>query len=130
MTRRLLADACALIAFFAGGEAAGMSAAGQEAMRRGQVFVSPITVWEITRKAAIGKLPAPPRTGGTFATYLGVAGFTSLPLSWRDAEDANALPPLHKDPMDRMLVAQARNNGMTVITEDTIFREYGCETVW
>lgn len=32
--------------------------------------------------------------------------------------------------MDRMLVAQARNNRMTVITEDTIFREYGCETVW
>ena len=51
-------------------------------------------------------------------------------LHLEDGEAANGLPPLHKDPMDRMLIASALRTGMTVITSDRIFAQYGVRTVW
>lgn len=127
----LLADACALIAFHGyGGET--MSEAGKTAMATGEVFVSPITIWEITRRMAIGKLanPAPPRWTGSLSTWLRNAGYRPLLLSWDIAEAANGLPMHHKDPMDRMLIAAALDQDMTVITDDTTFSEYGVRTLW
>ena len=56
--------------------------------------------------------------------------FSILPFMWEDGEAANALPPLHKDPMDRILIASALRTGMTVITSDRIFSHYGARTVW
>ncbi len=99
-------------------------------MRGGRVAVSAITVWELTRKAAAGKLPPLPAAGGSFGGYLQDQGFLPLSLTWPDAEAANALPPLHKDPTDRMLIAQAGRHGMTVITEDGLFAAYGVATLW
>ena len=123
-----LADACALVAFFAG--VPGMSGEVLAAMQGGRVAVSSVTVWELTRKASVGKLPPLPAAGGSFGGWLQSQGFVPLPLAWPDAEAANALPPLHKDPMDRMLVAQARRHGMTVITEDGLLAAYGIPTTW
>ena len=123
-----LADACALVAFFAG--VPGMSREVLAAMRDGRVVVSSVTVWELTRKASLGRLPPLPLAGGSFGGWLLSQGFIPLPLAWPDAEAANALPPLHKDPMDRMLVAQAKRHGMTVITEDHMLAAYGIGTAW
>lgn len=128
MSDGFLADACAIIAFFAGGRA-GMTKAGFDAMQ-GDVAVSPITVWELTRKASIGKLPPLPVVDGSFARWLVEQGFRVQPLTWTDTEGANALPPIHKDPMDRMLIAQALNADMPVITEDALYPAYGAKTVW
>ena len=88
-------------------------------MADGDVFVSPITVWEITRKVALGKLarPMPPRYVGSFASWLEGIGYRVMPLAWDDCEVANGLPDLHKDPMDRMLIASALRNDLTIITE-------------
>ncbi len=127
----LIADACAIIAFHLyGGET--MSAAGRTAMSSAEVFVSPITIWEITRKIAIGKLepPSPPRFAGSIAGWLRSAGYRPLPLSWDAAEQANRLPPYHKDPMDRMLIAAAQERGLAIITDDAIFADYGVPTLW
>jgi PIN domain nuclease of toxin-antitoxin system len=127
----LLADACALIAFHGyGGET--MSQAGKTALSTGDVFVSPITVWEITRKVALGKLdrPCPPGFNGSLAAWLRSAGYRPLPLSWDAAERANALPNHHKDPMDRMLIATALERGCTIITDDAVFDAYGVTTIW
>jgi PIN domain nuclease of toxin-antitoxin system len=52
------------------------------------------------------------------------------PLTWADTERANALPPLHKDPMDRMLIAQALNADMPIITDDSLYPGYGVRTIW
>jgi PIN domain nuclease of toxin-antitoxin system len=123
-----LADACALLAFFGAGDMA-MSAAGLRAMQT-DVGVSPITVWELTRKAAIGELPPLPTELGSFARHLVALGFRDIPLLWDDAEAANALPPHHRDPMDRMLIATALRAGLTIITNDGIFPTYGVRTVW
>jgi PIN domain nuclease of toxin-antitoxin system len=126
-----LADACALIVFHGyGGET--MSGAGKGAMAQGDIFVSPVTVWEISRKVALGKLarPAPAGFDGTLAAWLREIGYRVMPLTWDHSERANSLPMHHKDPMDRMLIATALDRAMTVITDDDIFARYGVSTIW
>lgn len=127
----LLADACALIVFH-GYSGQTMSDAGKAAMRSGDVFVCPITVWEITRKIALGKLerPAPPGFNGSISAWLHDAGYRVLPMTWEASERANALPMHHGDPMDRMLIALALDRGMTVITDDDVYARYGVDTLW
>jgi PIN domain nuclease of toxin-antitoxin system len=127
----LLADACALIVFHGYG-GAGMSAEGRQAMEAGDVHVCAITVWEITRKVALGKLarPMPAGFAGSFSAWLDQAGYRPIPLDWRTAEAANALPDHHKDPMDRMLIALARDRGMTIITNDAVFTQYDVPVIW
>ncbi len=128
MTPGAFADACALINFFADA-GAGMTGAGRRAML-GEVFVSSITVWELTRKARLGLLPPLPEENGSFSAWLALQGFVPSTLGWGDAERANALPNLHKDPMDRMLIAQALRSGRPIITSDTLFEGYGVVTLW
>ena len=125
MTGPFIADACALIVFLAD---ASLSTEATLAIQS-PAFISPVTVWEMTRKASIGKLPI--RWGdSSLATFLANEGFRLLPLTWQDAERANALPPLHKDPMDRMLIAQALREKATIITSDRLFEGYGVTTLW
>ena len=126
-----IADACALIVFHGyGGQT--MSAAGKLAMTHGDVFVSPITLWEITRKVAMGKLerPAPAGFNGSLAEWLRQAGYRVVPLGWDDAERANGLPMHHKDPMDRMLIATALQRGLSIASDNDVFRRYDIATVW
>jgi PIN domain nuclease of toxin-antitoxin system len=127
----IIADACALIVFH-GYRGETMSDAGKTAMTASDVFVSPITVWEISRKVAMGKLerPAPPGFNGSLSEWLRQAGYRVLPLTWDVCERANALPMHHKDPMDRMLIAVALERSMAVVTDDAVFSRYGIETVW
>lgn len=127
MTEPALADACAIIVFF-GDEPGRITPALRRAMLR-RPRVSPVTVWEISHQIAAGRLP-PLARGMTVARKLEEAGLTPHPLTWADAERANALPPLHKDPMDRMLIAQALNAGLPVITRDRLFAGYGVATIW
>ncbi len=121
-----LADACALIVMFSGTRS---SPALLAALTQGEVFVSPVTVWEITRKAALGNLPIAFGVDRLLPQLVEQA-FTPLPLTWDDAEAANRLPPHHKDPMDRMLIAQARRRGLTILTSDRIFSAYDVRVLW
>jgi PIN domain nuclease of toxin-antitoxin system len=126
----LLADACALIMFH--GEAGGaMSAAGVAAMRGEDVAVSAVTVWEVSRKVGLGKLaPLHDRAEGSLVGFLVRRGYRLLPLAAGAAEVANALPPHHADPMDRLLIATAMAEGATIITSDRIFAAYGVPVLW
>ncbi len=123
-----LADACALLSFF-GASGSDMSDAGRAAMT-GDVLISPITVWELTRKASLGKLPPLPTQNGSFARHLTALGYQTASLICEDAERANRLPPHHKDPMDRMLIATAQRLGCPIITSDGLFATYDVDTVW
>lgn len=130
MTGRLLADACALVVFH--GEAGrGMSRPVREAMAHQPITVSAVTVWELTRKARLGKLPVLPEasTGG-LVPLLRNYGYALLPLTPEIAERANALPHHHADPMDRMLIATALAGDMTILTSDRGFAAYGVKTLW
>lgn len=89
--------------------------------RVNEVFVSAATVWELGIKAKRGKLVLPEPISEQTARW----GFVELPITFAHAEYAASLPLLHGDPFDRMLVAQARVEGMTLVTADAAIREYG-----
>ena len=130
MTGGFLADACALIVFLADPNADRVMPHAARLMRESEVRVSPITVWEITRKAAIGKLPAVWTPFPSLHELLRAQGFVTQPLTWEDAEDANRLPMHHKDPMDRMLIATALRHDLAILTDDGSFSAYGVTTIW
>jgi PIN domain nuclease of toxin-antitoxin system len=125
----VLVDACALIVFYVDA-GRGMSPAGLEAMN-GRALISPITVWEITRKVADGKLPPVQRAGTPdLGAFLAERGFEPAPLTWETAALANALPPHHRDPMDRLLIATAMTLRVPILTSDRVFAAYGVPTLW
>lgn len=84
------------------------------------VAVSAASVWEIAIKRALGKL----RTEVSIMEVVTSGGFEPLPISLEHAERAGALPAHHRDPFDRMLIAQAEIEGLTIITRDTAFDAY------
>ena len=85
-----------------------------------QVFVSSISVWEIAVKRASGKLIF----GGSIEAAIEAHGFHPLPIDIRHAEWAGALQPIHSDPFDRMLIAQAQLEGLTLLTVDQQILRY------
>lgn len=86
-----------------------------------EVLVSAASVWEIAIKRALGKLRAPQ---GIVAAVEAL-GFSILPITGADAERAGALPAHHRDPFDRMLVAQAMRLDATIVSRDRAFDRYG-----
>jgi PIN domain nuclease of toxin-antitoxin system len=84
------------------------------------VAVSAASIWEATIKASIGKLRVP----GSLVEAVTDSGFAALPISLDHAAVAGALPPHHRDPFDRMLVAQAVAEGLTIVTRDPAFDDY------
>ncbi len=130
MTAGYLADACALIIFLASSDADRLMPHAGPIMRREPILVSAITVWEITRKVALGKLPAMWGTYKSLSVLLRAQGYELQPLEWEAAEQANRLPPLHKDPMDRMLIATALRHDLAILTDDMMFEGYGVATIW
>ena len=92
---------------------------------RNEVLVSAASVWEAAVKVAAGRLRMP--IGLDEAAVK--AGFAELPISWQDARQSRALPPLHGDPFDRMLVAQALEDGLVLVTRDAVVRQYPVPTL-
>ena len=84
------------------------------------VAVSAASVWEIAIKRAIGKL----RVEGSMASAVHQGGFESLAVSSEHAERVGDLPPHHRDPFDRMLIAQAQIENLTIVTRDKQFASY------
>jgi len=84
------------------------------------VYLSPATVWEITIKQSIGKLTGP----DNLPEIVVDAGFRSLPITAEHAVIAGRLPLLHRDPFDRMLIAQARCEGLFLVTRDPQIHRY------
>ncbi len=94
------------------------------------VFVSAASAWEIATKHRLGKLPEAGDVPERLPHYLRAARFAPLDITVAHAIAAGALPGPHRDPFDRMLIAQAREEGMTVATSDPVFRDYGVPVVW
>lgn len=86
------------------------------------VHVSAATVWELSIKAALGKLDL---DGADLLQEIEENDFVELPITARHAFGAAGLPRHHDDPFDRMLIAQARVEGLTIITRDPAFQSYG-----
>ncbi len=86
-----------------------------------EVHVSPVSTWEIAIKAALGKLKAPQN----LLEGIAVNGFEPLTIKLAHGLEAGVLPPHHRDPFDRMLIAQARLDELTLVTRDARFADYG-----
>jgi PIN domain nuclease of toxin-antitoxin system len=90
------------------------------------VFVSAVSAWEAGIKVALGRLELPDTVeAGVFAS-----GFEKLLIMFSHAERAAGLPPHHRDPFDRMLVAQAQAEGLTLVTHDRVLESYEVEILW
>ena len=88
---------------------------------RNDVFVSAVTGWEISVKRAKGRMTAP----DNLSAMIGERGFIHLPLTFHHAEQAGHLPMHHRDPVDRMLIAQAQAEGLVLVTRDARIALYG-----
>lgn len=117
----LLLDTHVLIWVFS--QDARLSRTATEAIRDGHnlVFVSVATAWEIAIKKALGKLKVPDNYQEGLRRYR----FTPLDITTEHALAVEQLPPHHKDPFDRMLIAQARIERLTLVTHDPNIRAYG-----
>ncbi len=90
-----------------------------------EVFVSAVSAWEISVKRAKGRLTAP----DNLAAVVEERGLTHLPLTFHHAERAASLPPHHRDPFDRFLVAQAQVEGLVLVTRDSRIPLYSIRTL-
>jgi PIN domain nuclease of toxin-antitoxin system len=99
-----------------------LSAATRKRIIAAEVYVSAASIWEISIKSGIGKLSADP---DQVLSGIEPAGFILLPISGEHAAKVAQLPSLHKDPFDRMLVAQASVEPMLLLTNDEALRGYG-----
>jgi len=86
-----------------------------------QACISVASVWELEIKRSLGKLDLPVAEWRA----LPASGLTFIEITLDDATMAAALPSIHRDPFDRMLVAQAKNRGLTLVTRDARLLEYG-----
>ncbi|MGQ0594102.1 MAG: type II toxin-antitoxin system VapC family toxin [Gammaproteobacteria bacterium] len=98
--------------------------------RENEAFVSSASAFEISTKYRLGKLPVAPAFVDGLAEHLRREGFRPLAISLPHALAAGRLPGPHKDPFDRILIAQARLEGFTVVTSDPIFQRYRVPVVW
>lgn len=105
-----------------------VSKAGRRALEDDQrsLFVSAVTVWEIATKRSLGKLRAP----RGWARSLPLVGLEPLPVTALHAEAVEHLPWHHRDPFDRLLIAQATVEEMAVVTADDQLAAYDVEVIW
>jgi PIN domain nuclease of toxin-antitoxin system len=127
---RLLLDTHALLWFWEGNAAlSAVARAAIEELDNGK-HVSHVTVWEVAIKVSLGKLKLAVPYNDLFPGALMANGFRVLPTSFERFRELLMLPFHHRDPFDRLLIAQARVEGFTLVSSDTRFRAYGVPLLW
>ena len=94
------------------------------------VFVSAASAWEIAAKHRIGKLPDAAALALDVAGNVAGQGFEALAITVDDAERAGRLPGPHRDPFDRLLIAQSQARALGVVSNDRVFDGYGVNRLW
>lgn len=117
---RLLLDTSAFLWWVTADERLGPRARAAVADSETPVFVSAVSAWEIAIKRSLGKL----EVEGDVGSLIEQEDFEELPIRVVHAREAESLPPYHRDPFDRMLIAQSRHEGMVLLTGDRTFVKY------
>jgi len=109
-----------------------LGASARETLRAGstQVLYSSVTTTELAVKLALGKLILPVPLAELVAGLFREEGFTGLPYTHEHALELGRLPPHHRDPFDRMLIAQARVEGVPLVTADRVLHRYDVPILW
>ena len=93
-------------------------------------LVSSVTTWELAVKVGLGKLRLPYQLGQEFDATMEANGFEILPLSEAALERTSRLPGHHRDPFDRLLIAEALERSATIVSRNEAFDAYGVKRVW
>jgi PIN domain nuclease of toxin-antitoxin system len=94
------------------------------------VFVSAASAWEISTKTRLGKLPGAVDVAADIASIVTAQSFAPLDITILHAQRAGRLPGEHRDPFDRMLIAQAQIEDLPIVSNDDAFDRYGIERIW
>jgi PIN domain nuclease of toxin-antitoxin system len=126
---RLLVDTQAFLWFMAGDRR--LSAAARLAIEDDDAewWLSAASVWELSIKSSLKRIALPAPASEYVAEKIH-AGLRVLSVEWAHAALVERLPFHHRDPFDRLLVAQAQSEQLAVVTCDSVFRQYGVRVVW
>lgn len=127
---RLLLDTHAFIWWFEGSRRLPTPAREAIADDGNDVFVSAASAWEIATKHRLGRLAGVDVLARSIPEYITSQRFESLAVTVEDGVRAGALAGPHRDPFDRMLVAQALAHGLTLVSSEAPFDRYGVQRLW
>ena len=127
---RLLLDTHALIWWLAGDPSLSANAKAAILDSGNEIFVSAASAWEIATKFRIGKLLGAGALAMNVAGVLASQGFLELPITVQHGQAAGSLPGPHRDPFDRMLIAQAILGDLVLVSNEAAFNGYGVRRLW
>jgi PIN domain nuclease of toxin-antitoxin system len=127
---RLLLDTHALLWWLDGDQKLSATARSLIGDEDTVVFVSAASAWEIATKVRIGKLPGAVEVAEQFMEVMTSQNFTALDISIAHARLAGLLPGEHRDPFDRMLIAQAQMEGLPLVSIERLFDSFGIRRIW
>ena len=127
---RLLLDTHALLWWLAGDSQLSTTARAAIEDEDNPIYVSAASAWEVATKHRIGKLPQAGPLATDFALQVSRQGFIGLDITLEHGQRAGGLPGPHRDPFDRMLVAQAQAENLALVSNEQIFDQYGVVRVW
>lgn len=127
---RLLLDTHAFLWWLAGHPALSKRARAEIDSSGTEVFVSAASAWEIATKYRLGKLAEAEVVAIDVMASIQSQQFTPLPITVRHGQVAGALPGVHRDPFDRMLVAQAMLEDLVLVSNERAFDAYGVKRLW
>jgi PIN domain nuclease of toxin-antitoxin system len=126
----LLLDTHALIWWLEGSPRLSETAESAIANAGNPVHVSAASGWEILTKHRLGKLPLSDAIAGDLPAQVLMEGFALLDITFRHACLAGALKQDHRDPFDRMLIAQSIADGLVLVSNETLFDDFGVKRLW
>ena len=127
---RLLLDTHTLIWWLAGDPSLSADAKAVIIDPENEVFVSAVSAWEIATKYRIGRLPQAAALALDVSGALARQGFIELPITVLQGQTAGSLPGPHRDPFDRMLIAQATLAGLVLVSNEAVFDHYAVRRLW
>lgn len=125
----LLLDTCTFL-WLAGGQRLPPAASAAIRDTSNDVYLSSVSVWEIVTKYRSGRLPLPEAPDRLIPAERSIRGVSALAFDEDAALQSLRLPPLHRDPFDRMLVAQAIAAGAAIVTPDPLIVQYPIRVIW
>jgi PIN domain nuclease of toxin-antitoxin system len=127
---RLLLDTHALLWWLDGDRQLSLKARRAIASESNSILVSAVSAWEITTKARLGKLPGATDVAADVAACVASQGFLPLDITMLHAQRAGRLPGAHRDPFDRMLIAQSQIEDVALVSDDEAFDAFDVRRFW
>lgn len=127
---RVLLDTHTLLWWLSGDKKLSLRARRTIADEANEIFVSAVSAWEVATKHRIGKLPDAGPLAVDFAREVRQQGFSALPITLDHGQVAGALAGEHRDPFDRLLIAQSLEEKMALLSNDAVFDSFRVQRIW